>query len=581
MVWFSAAYAALAAQIRETVTYTAGGVHALGFLAYDNAVCTSSSPCPGVLIVQDWDGMNQYEMDRACSVASMGYVAFAADIYGVDMVTSWGSTPTFGNFAAASTMHRRNATLYMGKIMDGLSVLSGYNFVHSSKLAAIGYCFGGTGVINLALTGYGGQYGVPSGLLGVVAYHAGSTGLLQPSGSSHPKLVIHAGWDDQAQGISNSSMTTLEQSMEGKGLNYEVAWYGSNVGHGFTHWGGAAYIPLVDKRSWDATRDFFAELFTSSGATPTARPASAPSSPLVQQMVDYSADGVASQGFLVYNSNQCTAATKCPGVVVIQDWNGMNEYEKDRAHLLANMGYVAFAADIYGKDLVASWGSSPSFTDWSTASTMHRQNASMYMAKIMDGIGQLTQYNMVDSNKIAAIGYCFGGTGVINLALAGHGGTYAVPTGLVGVVAYHAGAIGLIAAESAATRPKLVVHAGRNDPAINSAQMNSLMADLESKDASFQVSWYGSSVGHGFTEWSGRAYNAFSDLHSWQHTTRFLAETFSGSTSGSSKPSSCTAPTATPTATPPATPSATSGSVALSIQFWMLAVLFGVLAFFK
>mmetsp|Transcript_83283 Transcript_83283/g.193454 ORF Transcript_83283/g.193454 Transcript_83283/m.193454 type:complete len:582 (+) Transcript_83283:75-1820(+) len=534
-----AVMAARAEEVREYVSYTAAGVKSRGFISYDSSRCTASSKCPGVVIIPDWDGMNQYEMDRACMLSSLGYVAFAADIYGVDIVNAWEGDGTFTDYRTASSMHRQDATLYMGKTVAGIEVLAAYDFVDDAKLGAIGYCFGGTGVINLALAGYGGTYKVPSGLMGVVAYHAGATGLLNATDftpSGRPQLLVHHGVADGA--IPNATMAQMELDLEAVSAIYEVQRYGSGVGHGFTSWGGPAYEARADRRSWSSTTSFFADLFEGYAA-PSKPPA--PADPMRSESVSYMADGVSCTGFLIYDTSKCSDTSKCPGVLVIQDWNGMNTYEMDRAHMLAALGYVAFAADIYGDEIVNSWEDTPSMNDFINASGQHLQDATLYMSKIVGGLTQLSSYNFVDTTKLAAIGYCFGGTGAINLAIAGHGGAYAVPTGLLGVVAYHSGALGLLRAVdfSPASRPKLYIHQGRSDPAIPMEAMTALEGDMEAQDAEFDIVWYGHSVGHPFTGWGGFAYDARADHRSWLSTESFLSEIFNGTTTGSNKPSQC------------------------------------------
>mmetsp|Transcript_34800 Transcript_34800/g.51966 ORF Transcript_34800/g.51966 Transcript_34800/m.51966 type:complete len:172 (+) Transcript_34800:2-517(+) len=116
--------------------------------------------------------------------------------------------------------------------------------------------------MNLALAGHGGSFSVPTGLLGVVAYHAGANGLLDPTGlspSSRPKLAVHQGRDDPA--IPIDTMTALEGNMESAGVMFDVVWYGNGVGHGFTHWGGFAHDARADYRSWEATKSFLSEIF--------------------------------------------------------------------------------------------------------------------------------------------------------------------------------------------------------------------------------------------------------------------------------------------------------------------------------
>jgi dienelactone hydrolase len=534
-----------AAHVKQYVDYVAHGVNSRGFVSYDDTVCTAQSKCPGVLIVQDWNGMNQYEMNRACSLASAGYVAFAADIYGTDIVNSWTGNGQFSDFIAASSAHRQNATLYMGNIMGAMAKMTSYDFVDSAKLAALGYCFGGTGVINLATSGHGGQYSVPSGVLGVVAYHAGDTGLIMPDRSavSRPRLLIHHGVADESA-FANATMGSLELHLENVSAHYEVQRYGSSVGHGFTEWDGSSYHADADRISWRSTLTFLSDLFNPP-SNPSAPPA--PVSPIQGSLVNYSASGANCTGYVIYNTSLCSSASKCPGVLVIQDWNGMNDYEKHRAHLLANMGFVAFAADIYGTDITSSWGGPGAFNDWAQASNMHRQDATLYMGKIVGALTVLSSYAFVDTSKLAAIGYCFGGTGAMNLAIVGHGGTYAVPSGLLGVVAYHAGSGGLLNPTqfTPSSRPKLALHQGRADTALPLSTVTQMEGDMEAVAASFEINWYGSNVGHGFTEWDGFSYHAIADARSWQATEAFLKDLFHGVTTGSPQPAQCSADSGT------------------------------------
>jgi dienelactone hydrolase len=528
-----------AAHIKEYVDYSAGGVASRGFISYDDTICTAQSKCPGVLVVQDWNGMNQYEMDRACDLAAHGYVAFAADIYGTAIVDSWNGSGNFQNFIAASTAHRQNATLYMSNIMGALTTMTSYDFVESSKLAAIGYCFGGTGVINLATTGHGGQYSVPNGLLGTVAFHAGGSGLIMPtegSTATRPRLLIHHGVADESQ-FPNATMAMLEEKLESVSAPYEVQRYGSDVGHGFTEWHGQAYNAAADRVSWRSTTNFLSDLFMSP-ASPTAPPA--PASPIEGSLVNYTAAGANCTGYLIYNTSLCSSSSKCPGVLVIQDWDGMTEYEQQRAHLLANMGFVAFAADIYGREITGNWtGGANAFGEYGAASNIHRSDATLYMGKIMGALTVMSSYAFVDTSKLAAIGYCFGGTGAMNLAIAGHGGSYAIPTGLLGVVAYHAGSGGLLQPGQATSRPKLALHQGIADPMLPLSIVTKLEGEMEAVSADFDITWYGSDVGHSFTHWGGPAYHAIADARSWQATEAFLKDLFNGVTAGSTEPAQC------------------------------------------
>lgn len=189
-------------------------------------------------------------------LAGMGYVAFAADIYGL-------GTPAenMQDWMAASSTHRGNVALYMSKINAALHKVKSYKFVDSSKVAVIGYCFGGTGIVNMAILG--------SDVLGVVGYHSGiqpDSGVIH-SQAMHPaikiKILLHSGArDDNATHVA-----MLEQEFEATNATYEIIRYGSGVYHSFTEWtsnvpGQALYNARADYRSWESTKLFLTELFT-------------------------------------------------------------------------------------------------------------------------------------------------------------------------------------------------------------------------------------------------------------------------------------------------------------------------------
>jgi len=436
----------------------------------------------------------------------------------------------------------------MSKIHGAVTQAMSYDFVDPARMAAIGYCFGGTGLINVALAGYSGFSGIefPSGLLGVVSYHGGlSSGWLDPVAGSRPQLLVHSGTADD----SNEDIMNLTRDLESVSAEYSISRYGYGVLHSFTEWdssspGFAMYSPMADQRSWEATERFFVELFDSGGGTPVGEPdLSAVPSSFTHMMVNYTAAGVDCQGFVIYDSSICTSSSKCPAVVVIQDWNGMDDYEMERAYLLAQQGYVAFAADIYGVDTPKA-----DMSDWIAASTAHSQNASLYMSKIHGAVAQTMSWDVVDTANMAAIGYCFGGTGLINLALVGHSGLADVapfPVGLKGVVSYHGGLASVQSAQSGTTRPKALILAGAQDTSISDAAVSALTDDLESVEASFEITRYGSGVVHSFTHWGmampqmGSAYDATADFRSWYATTKFLEEIFSDSTLGTQKSAVC------------------------------------------
>jgi len=315
--------------------YTCDTTTCQGYLAYKPSRCSASSKCPAVVVIQDWNGMNSYEKERAGILAEMGYVGFAADIYGVD-------TPSenFQHWMAASGMHRANATLYTSKIQAALTKVKSYDFIDTTKIAVIGYCFGGTGIVNMAILG--------TDVLGVVGYHSGiqitsreQVSKTQPVKITAKVLLHSGGVDDKATDIA-----MLEEELERGNATFEIVRYGNAVGHSFTEWSTPVgtgspdgYNARADYRSWESTKLFLVELFSGMPA-----PATDTSSQSVTKMLqNYTCSGSTCQGYLAYKSATCTATNKCPAVVVIQDWNGMNDYEKMRSNMLAGMDYVGFA----------------------------------------------------------------------------------------------------------------------------------------------------------------------------------------------------------------------------------------------
>merc|ERR1719424_2665207 len=453
--------------------------------------------------------MNDYEKERANMLAAMEYVGFAADIYGV-------GTPveSMQHWMATSGAHRGNATLYMSKINAAIAKVKTYDYVDTTKIAVIGYCFGGTGIVNMAILG--------TDVLGVVGYHSG----IAPTARAHvstsapvaikPKVLLHSGaMDDKAADVA-----ALEQELEKGNATYEIIRYGKGVVHSFTEWssktpGMAMYDERADYRSWESTKMFLTELF--SGMPTPAR--EVPSEAVTKALHNYTCDGGTCQGYLAYKKATCTETKKCLAVVVIQDWNGMNDYEKERSNMLAGMDYVGFAADIYGLG-------TPSETmfHWMAASGKHRGNATLYMAKITAALDKVKSLNFVDATKIAVIGYCFGGTGIINMALMG--------SDVLGVVGYHSGLTGRVMYDKKVTvKAKVLIHSGVMDD--KAENISSLESDLEDAKATYEIARYGKNVFHSFTEWSSKTpgqamYDARADYRSWESTKLFLHELFKG-----------------------------------------------------
>lgn len=239
---------------------------------------------------------------------------------------------------------------------------------------------------------------------------------------------------------------------------------------------------------------------------------------LVERAVIYEQAGVVLEGFHVFDD--AVAGTR-PAVLVIHQWTGLSDYEKQRSRQLAALGYNVLAADIYGKGVRPQ---APAEAGKEAAK--FKGDRALYRARLLAGLEELRKDPQTDTTKIAAIGYCFGGTGALELARAG--------APVCGVVSFHGG---LDAVEGFAAKPglmpaKVLVLHGAADPFAPAAQVAALEQELTAAKADWQVVLYGGAV-HAFTQRGagddpsqGAAYHAAADRRSWQAMMDFFAEIF-------------------------------------------------------
>jgi dienelactone hydrolase len=235
---------------RETVEYRLGDTVLQGAVVYDDA---QTGRRPGVLVVHQWKGLGDYEMKRAEMLARLGYVAFCADIYGK------GIRPGNPQDAAAlSGKYKADRKLLRDRVNAALEQLRQHSLVDRSKLAAIGYCFGGTTVLELARSG--------ADVRGVVSFH-GALNTPSPNDARNIKAAVLAlhGADDPF--VPPAEVEAFEKEMREAGVDWQLHSYGGAV-HSFTDWGagndnskGSAYNKKADERSWESMKSFFAELF--------------------------------------------------------------------------------------------------------------------------------------------------------------------------------------------------------------------------------------------------------------------------------------------------------------------------------
>jgi dienelactone hydrolase len=242
-------YAGRAEIKTESVEYKQGDATLEGFHAYDDVV---QGKRPGILVVHQWKGLGDYEKERAQMLAKLGYNVFAVDIYGK------GVRPNNPKDAGAlAGKYKSDRNLLRERVTAGLDQLKKNSLTDGKKIAAIGYCFGGTTVLELARSG--------ADISGVVSFHGG-LGTPHPEDAKNIKskvLVLH-GADDPN---TNPEVPGFQEEMRKAKVDWEMISYGNAV-HSFTDWNagndnskGAAYNEKADKRSWEAMKQFFAEIF--------------------------------------------------------------------------------------------------------------------------------------------------------------------------------------------------------------------------------------------------------------------------------------------------------------------------------
>ncbi len=233
----------------ETVEYKQDSVVLEGYLAYDDALPGKG---PGVLVVHEWKGITPYEKGRVEQLAAMGYVAFAADIYGK------GVRPATADEAGkVSGIYRSNRALLRARAQAGLDALKHSDRTDPERIAAIGYCFGGTTVLELARSG--------ARLSGIVSFHGGlDTPNPGDAKNIKAKVLALTGGDDRF--VPPTQRLAFEDEMRSGGVDWQMFIYGGAV-HSFTNPAsgsdpstGVAYNERADHRSWEAMKQFFAEI---------------------------------------------------------------------------------------------------------------------------------------------------------------------------------------------------------------------------------------------------------------------------------------------------------------------------------
>lgn len=236
----------------EDVSYTSDSAKLTGFIAYDSAI---SKKLPVVLIVHEWWGLNDYVKSRAKQLAALGYLAMAVDMYG-DGKT--GSNPQEAGKLAMPFY--KNPAFAKSRFDAALAKVKAYSQADTTQIAAIGYCFGGSMVLNMAKLG--------EGLNGVVSFHGNLAGVPADKSLLKSKILVCHGADDQF--VKPDEVATFKKQMDSIGADYAFKQY-AGATHAFsnpdaTEWGLKFKIPIAynaaaDSASWQDMKDFFGKIF--------------------------------------------------------------------------------------------------------------------------------------------------------------------------------------------------------------------------------------------------------------------------------------------------------------------------------
>ena len=240
------------------------------------------------------------------------------------------------------------------------------------------------------------------------------------------------------------------------------------------------------------------------------------------QLVEYKQGDAVLEGYLSYDD---AIKGKRPGVLVVHAWMGLDDNARKRADMLARLGYVAFAVDIYGK------GIRPKSSDEAgKLAGTYKGNRKLLRDRVDAGFAELLKQPNVDAQKTAAIGFCFGGTTVLELARSG--------AAVQGVVTFHGGLDSPTPADGKNIKAKLLVLHGAADPHEAPADFAAFHKELADAKVDWQLIEYGGAV-HCFTDQTagtdpskGCAYDAQADARSWAAMRAFFDEIFAARKKG-------------------------------------------------
>ena len=235
------------------------------------------------------------------------------------------------------------------------------------------------------------------------------------------------------------------------------------------------------------------------------------------RFVEYKDGETVLEGFVAWDPDR--VAKPAPGILVVHQWLGLTDYEQSRCRQLAELGYVAFALDIYGKTTRPT-----NVQEAGRFAGTYKSDRQLYRRRLNLGLEQLRLQQGVAKEKLAAIGYCFGGTGVLELARSG--------AKVLGVVSFHGGLDSPTPADGKNIQSKILICHGNDDPFVPVKDIDAMKAELDSAKVDYQLISYSGAV-HSFTQpmagnnnAAGATYNEKADRRSWVAMNAFFRELF-------------------------------------------------------
>ena len=243
---------AVAAIKEDSVSYTLDGTNYKGYVVYDS---NNKDKRPGVLVVHEWWGLNDYSGGRAKQLAELGYIAMAVDMFGEG---KQGDDPAAAQ--ALATPFYKDPTLSKTRLDAALNKLKEYPQLDTANVAAIGYCFGGFVVLNAAKLG--------ANLKGVVSFHGGLGGVPVKKELVKAKILVCHG---EADDFVNKEVEPFKKSMDSAGVEYTFKSY-PNATHAFTNPNATEkgkkfnmpiqYNAAADTASWNDMKEFLNRIFS-------------------------------------------------------------------------------------------------------------------------------------------------------------------------------------------------------------------------------------------------------------------------------------------------------------------------------